>query len=234
MDAGPAQAGLPRAGAGALSDAEVVARVLAGDVGWFELIMRRYNRRLFRVARSVLGNDSDAEDAVQEAYLRAFEHLPQFQGRATFATWLTRIALYTALGTRRKRKRMSPLEPDAADPAAEPIASPARRADEVAGNHELGSVLGEAIERLPTDLRTVFVLRVVEDLDTLETAQCLELTEANVKVRLHRARAQLRQDIDDRIGVEARRLYQFDGGRCDRLVAAVLRRIGGAAGCGFA
>lgn len=215
-------------GAGALSDDEVVRRVLAGDAASFELIMRRYNQRLFRIARGILGDDSAAEDAVQEAYLHAFEHLAQFEGRASFATWLTRIAVYAALAFRREWNRMTPLDPhaaDARDAAERQPRSHARPADEVAGNRELGGVLAEAIDRLPADLRVVFMLRVVEALDTRETAECLELSESNVKVRLHRARAQLQRAIDDRIGVEARRLYQFDGDRCDRLVAAVMRRL---------
>ena len=208
-----------------LSDEDVVSRVLAGDVAAFEILMRRYNQRIFRVARSVVGDDDEAEDVVQDAYFRAFEHLNQFAGRASFATWLTRIALYEALARRRRRQRMQVV--DWSDPRhSTKVPTMANSSPEHAtAVKELGGVLTAAVDELPDDLRTVFALRMIEGLDTNETADCLELTEANVKVRLHRAKLLLRERIDERVGAGIRQLYGFGGERCDRIVRKVLARL---------
>lgn len=218
--------GLPREGPGCeTSDKAVVRRVLDGDIAAFELIMRRYNQRLFRVARGIVGDDATAEDVVQEAYLRAFEKLETFESRSSFATWLTKIAVYQALADRRDSQRASRMDEQALQEADARMKFQTDQPLEHASNHELGRVLGDAIDQLPDDLRVVFVMRMVEALDTNETARCLDLTESNVKVRLHRARCLLRDQVDRQIGVEARKLYQFDGRRCDRLVRAVLDRL---------
>jgi RNA polymerase sigma-70 factor (ECF subfamily) len=207
-----------------LSDEEVVARVLAGDVSLFEILMRRYNQRLFRVARSILADDAEAEDVTQEAYMRAFRELAAFRGEALFSTWLTRIACHEALARARKRRRLVGLAPDASgeppDPPSEDF-GPEREME----NRELQNVLRKAVEALPEPLRTVFCLRDIEGLSTEETADALGLSTENVRVRLHRARRSLRQTLDDRIGREVRRLYLFDGPRCDRIVAGVFARI---------
>lgn len=210
---------------GQLTDDEVVARVLNGDLGSFEWIMRRYNQRLFRLARSVMGDDGEAEDVVQETYVRAFEHLGQFAGTAAFSTWLTKIALHAALARRDQRRRLRAV--DVTDPEnQEMLASPTdREADHAASTRELGVILTQAVDELPDDLRTVFALRMIEGLGTKETADCLELTASNVKVRLHRARSLLRERIDAKIGIGVRQLYQFGGERCNRIVHAVLVRL---------
>ena len=212
-------AGMPAAEP--LSDEAVVARVLGGDVASFELIVRRYNQRLFRVARSIVGEDAEAEDIVQEAYVNAYQHLTQFEGRAPFSTWLTRIAVYEASARRRKRQQLRLVTSGDVEIESMEARPVNRDAAEVASQRELGRVLAAAIEALPPELRLVFSLRLVERLSTQETADCLELTPANVKVRLHRARLLLRSWIDQRIGKETRDLYAFDGARCDRIVAAV-------------
>ena len=222
--AGPAPAPPP-----GIPDDEVVRRVLGGDLASFELIMRRYNQRLFRVARSILNDEDEAQDVLQETYIRAFEHLGEFEGRAKFSTWLTRIAVYEASARRRKRRRLRLIDTDMDTDAQEGLQMfpdrPNQSGEGEASTRELGQVLVDAVDALPDELRAVFVIRVVEGLDTDQAAQCLELTESNVKVRLHRARTLLRTSIDRKIGEEARRLYQFDGARCDRLVAAVLNRL---------
>lgn len=210
---------------GAATDEAIVGRVLDGDIAAFELIMRRYNQRLFRVVRGIVPGDAAAEDVVQEAYLRAFEKLATFQGRSSFATWLTRIAVYQALADRRVSKRAAPMDEQALQEAGARMRFNPDQPPEHASNHELGRVLAVAIDQLPDDLRVVFMMRMVEELDTHETARCLDLSESNVKVRLHRARSLLQEQIDRQIGVEARKLYQFDGRRCDRLVRAVLSRL---------
>ena len=216
----------PAAAPTVLSDEEVVKRVLAGDVSLFEILMRRYNQRLFRVARGILADDAEAEDVMQEAYMRAFRELATFRGEALFSTWLTRIACHEALARARKRRRLVPIaggdggggEPP--DPPSEAI-GPERELE----NRELQAVLREAVEVLPDPLRAVFCLREIEDLSTEETADALGLTAENVRVRLHRAKRSLRQTLDARIGREVRRLYLFDGPRCDRIVETVFARL---------
>lgn len=210
-----------------LSDDEVIARIRAGDTPLYELLMRRHNQRLFRAIRSVIASDADAEDVLQEAWVRAFEHLDQFAGEAAFATWVTKIALYEAFGRLRKGKRFTALENDDGEIMAE-----ARRGmtntddpEKQVMRAELGQALQSAVDRLPEAYRSVFVLREVERLSTLETAQCLSLSEEAVKTRLHRSRAMLRQDLETWMGPALSDAYAFMGHRCDRVVAAVMERI---------
>ncbi len=210
-----------------LSDEEVVARVRAGETRLYEVLMRRYNQRLFRAIRSVTGSESDAEDVLQEAWVRAFEHLDQFAGRAAFSTWVTKIALYEAFGRARKHKRFTALESDDGEVMAE-----ARRGltnaddpEKLALRGELGHALETAVDRLPEGYRSVFVLREVEHLSTVETAECLSLSEVTVKTRLHRSRALLRKDLQSMMGPALAEAYSFLGQRCDRMVAAVMARI---------
>lgn len=212
---------------GTASDEAIVERVLAGDQGLLEILMRRHNRRLYRVARAVLGDDAEAEDVTQEAWVRAFEHLDQFARRASFATWVTKIALYEAYARARRRGRV--VEMDAMDePEREAIVreEPEETVQEqrvLAG--EARQVLEAEISALAPDYRTVVMLRDVQGLDTAETADVLGISAAAVKVRLHRARAMLRKGLTHRFGAAARSAFAFDGGRCDRVVAAVLARL---------
>jgi RNA polymerase sigma-70 factor (ECF subfamily) len=165
------------------------------------------------------------EDAVQQAYVRAFQNLSQFTGNARFSTWLSKIAINEALARQRRRQSMHVV--DFSDPknvSLEPRMEDQQPEDRACLD-ELGAVLTRAIDELPEELRTVFTLRVIEETDTEETAECLGLSEANVKVRLHRARALLREKIDKRIGIGVRKVYQFDGERCDRIVRSVLERL---------
>ena len=208
-----------------LSDEAIVDRVRAGDLAGFELIMRRYNQRIFRVVRSILGNEDEAEDVVQDAYVRAYEHLAQFEGRAKFATWLTKIAVHEASLRRRRSRRLRVVDLHGPETQRMSPISESRDAESEASRGELGDLLRQAIETLPAELRLVFTLRLVEGLSTDEAAECLSLSPANVKVRLHRARSLLRDRIDQRIGAEVRQLYQFAGERCDRIVQGVLTRL---------
>jgi RNA polymerase sigma-70 factor, ECF subfamily len=209
-------------------DLEVVDRVRAGETGLYELLMRRYNQRLYRTIRSVVTDETEAEDVLQESWVRAYEHLSQFSGQAHFATWVTRIAFYEALARNRKSKRWTPLENQAGEimPEANRTLTTSATPETQAMQGQLGQMLQAAVDALPEAYRSVFVLREVEQLSTSETAECLGLSEEAVKTRLHRSRALLRRDLENRIGPAIAEAYAFLGVRCDRTVVRVLERIG--------
>jgi len=210
-----------------LSDEEVVTRVLAGETGMFEIIMRRHNQRLYRVARAILRNDGEAEDVMQDAYVRAYEHLDQFAGRAKFATWLTRIAVHEALARQLRGNRYQELE-TMSEREGDPMdrfASLAPDPEQQASNSEVRRLLEEAVEKLPDAYRTIFILRDVEDVSTTDAAEVLEITQDNVKVRLHRARALLRKSLYARAGMEIKEAFNFHAVRCDQVVKNVFERI---------
>jgi len=221
-----ARAEIVPARASGLSDEEVVARVRRGETALFEVIMRRYNQRLYRAARAILRDDGEAEDVVQEAYVRAFTHLGQFAGRAAFATWLTRIAVHEALARARRRGLLRPLGDEGTEGDDMTAFRSAADVEKEAAGRELGRMLEAAIEALPDPFRAVFVLREIEEMSTAETAAVLELREETVKTRLHRARALLRRALYAGTREAAREVFQFGFARCDRVVAAVLERIG--------
>jgi RNA polymerase sigma-70 factor (ECF subfamily) len=207
----------------ALSDAEVVRRVLGGEAALFEVLMRRHNQRVFRAIRSVLRDDAESEDAAQQAWLQAWAHLAQFQGAAAFSTWLTRIALHEALARAGRGARTSPIDELSEEDDA--MRSPTPDPEDRAAERELGRLLEEEVDQLGPLYRTVFVLREVEGMSTAETAEALALSEEAVKVRLHRARLALRDRLSARAGTAARSAFGFQGWRCDRMVAAVMGRI---------
>jgi RNA polymerase sigma-70 factor (ECF subfamily) len=208
----------------ALSDEEVIERVKTGDVALFEVLMRRHNQRVYRVVRGVLRDEAEAEDAMQQAYVAAFEHLHQFAGDARFSTWLARIALNEALGRRRRQGRFVDIEGLGEDEQVmvdEREPGPEQRAQA----HELRQLLESAVDGLPDRYRVTFMLRDVEEMDTAEAAAMLGVSEDVVKTRLHRARQMLRDRIYDRVGAGAAGAFTFQAPRCDRVVAAVLQRI---------
>ena len=210
------------------ADEEIVRRVLDGDLVLFEMLMRRHNQRLYRSIRSILRDDSESEDVMQEAYVRAYEHLGQFEGRAQFSTWLTRIAVNEALKRVTARGRLDPLDEEQYEgekgimPAFQSN-SPTPEAN--ASCSELKSLLEEAILSLPLPYRTVIVLRDVEEMSTAETARVLSLTDTNVKVRLHRAHELLRGELFARAGASSSQAFGFHATRCDRIVRAVFERL---------
>src|SRR5262245_5170757 len=208
-------------------DQEVVDRVRSGEIDLFEVLMRRYNQKLYRAARSVFPNDpSEAEDVVQDAWVRAFEHLGQFEGRAQVSTWLVRITLHEAWARARRRRRQGPLEDPTREEAPMQPAMTGSDPEKNAAAVEMRAILEDAVASLPETYRTVFVLRSIEDMTTEETAECLELSTDVVKTRLHRARGLLRRELLARAGASTAALYAFAGERCDRIVANVLARIG--------
>ena len=210
-----------------LSDEEVVARVLAGETAMFEVVMRRHNQRLYSVARAILRNDGEAEDVMQDAYVRAYEHLNQFAGRAKFSTWLTRIAVHEALARQRRGNRYQELKPMSereGDPM-DRFASLSPNPEQQASNSEIRRLLEEAVDSLPDSYRIVFMLRDLEEMSTTDAADVLEITEENVKVRLHRARALLRKSLYARAGMQKNEAFNFHAIRCDRVVKNVFERI---------
>ncbi len=210
-----------------LADEEVVAQVRAGNAALFEILMRRHNQRVYRAARAILGNDTEAEDVMQEAYVRAFTHLDQFENRAKFSTWLTKIAVYEALARVRKSKRWESLDNEAETDVRvrpEPMSN-ARNPEEQMFGAQMKTLLETSLDALPDKYRTVFVLREIEEMSTTETAEALGITEEAVKTRLYRARAMLQTDLYSRVGSTTPDAFEFHLSRCDRVVNAVLARI---------
>lgn len=207
------------------SDEDVVSRVLAGDAALYEILMRRYNQRLYRAVISILKDSADAEDVMQEAYVRAYQHLSSWERRAKFSTWLTRIAVHEALARAERERRY--VEMDSAEDGGEP-ALPAKglSPEEQVSEHEMHRLLETVVLALPQAYRSVLMMRDIEEMTTAEVASVLGLSEENVKVRLFRARAMARKRLFTMTGAASTKAFEFGAARCDRMVAAVLQRIG--------
>jgi RNA polymerase sigma-70 factor, ECF subfamily len=201
------------------SDESIVQRVTAGEPALFEVLVRRNNQRLFRAARAILSNDDEAQDVMQEAYVRAFASLSTFRGEARFSTWLTRICVNEALARRRKSRTTEPLE------EAKDLAMQQTTPEQDATGAELAAWLERALDAVPDAYRIVFMLRTVEDMSVAETATCLSIPEDTVKTRLFRARALLRRELLDHAESKREGIHTFLGERCHRITAMVMRRI---------
>jgi RNA polymerase sigma-70 factor (ECF subfamily) len=204
----------------------VIDQVKAGNTALYELIMRRYNQRLYRVALSILRDSAEAEDVIQDAYVRAYQYLDQFAGHAAFSTWLTRIAIHEALRRLQLRKRNQQISEFEADEeefmnVTEPSLDPEQRTSML----ELGQLLEEAVLELPGQYRSVIMLRDIEELSTAETAAALNLTEENVKIRLHRGRGMMRNRLYARVGSQGKAAFPFMGSRCDQVVKEVFSQL---------
>ena len=208
-------------------DSVLIEQVLAGQTALFELLMRRYNERVYRAARSIVRDEQEAEDVMQQAYVNAFTHLRQFNGSAQFSTWLTRIAINEALARVRRRGRFEAFDEEFSSVEPFMTHSPAANPERQAFSQELRGLLEAAIDTLPNGMREVFVLRDVEGLSTLEVAGCLDVSEDVVKTRLSRGRAQLRRFLMEQTGVTAPEVFRFYRPRCDRVVARVLATLDG-------
>jgi RNA polymerase sigma-70 factor (ECF subfamily) len=204
------------------TDAEVVERILDGEPSLFAVLVRRHNQRLFRIVRAILRDDSEAEDVVQQAHVTAYRQLAQFRGDASYATWLSKIAVNDAYGRIRARKRNVVVSLD--DAGGDAIMSRSTTPEDDAYHRELGGLLERHIDELPDNLRVVFVMRDVQELDTAETASTLGLSEAAVRVRLHRARTALQARLT-RALESAHVAFRFDGARCDRITHDVLATL---------
>lgn len=214
-----------------IDDVALASRVLAGDGAALELVMRRHNQRLYRVARAMLRDSAEAEDALQDAYLAAFQSMGNFRGEASLATWLSRVVVNQCLGRMRRQARRDNIVPivsmggaEEQEQAAMP-AEPSESPDNALMRAELRAVLERKLDELPEAFRTVFVLRCVEELSVEETAQVLNIPEATVRSRHFRARGMLRESLAQDIDVAERDVFAFDGVKCDRIVAGVLRRL---------
>jgi RNA polymerase sigma-70 factor (ECF subfamily) len=210
----------------AASEMQLVSRALAREGNAFRTIMKTHNQRLYRIARGVVRNDAEAEDIVQEAYVRAFAHLDAFRGDSSLATWLSRIVINEALGRLRKRRRTVAMP---ANPQAEIIQFPLNPSDDperTMAQRQILDLVERATDSLPDVYRSVFVARVIEGLSIEETADLLGVRPETVKTRLHRARALVRKALDDQIGPVLLDAFPFAGRRCDRLTSAVMQRLG--------
>ncbi|HEY1261454.1 MAG TPA: RNA polymerase sigma factor [Stellaceae bacterium] len=217
---------LPRGG----PDAELVASLRAGHAPAFAALMRSNNRRLYRLARGVVGDDWEAEEVVQEGYLRAFTHLDSFRGGSSLATWLARIVLNEALGRLRRRRPTVDFD-ETAEIAADPENAPASLRDEACperatARREVGRAIERAVDQLPASFRAVFIMRAIEQMSVEETALCLGIPAETVKTRLHRANKLLRRALSAEFGAILDHAFPFLGARCDRMVAGVLERLG--------
>jgi RNA polymerase sigma-70 factor (ECF subfamily) len=208
-----------------LSDEQVVTRVLAGQTALFEVLMRRHNERIYRTARAILRDEHEAEDVMQQAYVNAYSHLRQFDGRSKFSTWLTRIAVHEALARARRRGRYMTMDGDESSVVEVSMLDAAPDPERLAISRELGGLVESAVDRLPDGTREVFMLRQVEGMSTEEVADALNVSEAVVKTRLSRARGAIRRELYEHAGLAASNTFRFLRPRCDRVVAAVLTRI---------
>ncbi|TMK47002.1 MAG: RNA polymerase sigma factor [Alphaproteobacteria bacterium] len=223
------QAQAPQITAAAGGDAELVRRALGRDEAAVRAIITANNRKLYRLARGILRNDGEAEDVVQETYVRAFTHLEDFRGDSSLATWLARIAMNEALGRLRRRRpgvEWSSLPEGALE--AQIIQFPLVSTDpeKSMAQREIQRVVEQAIDELPEGFRLVFITRVIEGMNVEETAEILGLKPETVKTRLHRARNLLRDNVEKKIGPLIMEAFPFAGKRCERLTETVLRRLG--------
>lgn len=213
-------------------DAALARRVQAGDAAAFELLMRRHNRRLYRLARSMLRDAAEAEDALQDAYLCAYQSIAAYRGEASLATWLSRVVANQCLARLRRQARRDNIVPmvslggsDEEEGHPMPADTITESPDRALVRAELRAVLERKLDELPEAFRTVFVLRCVEELSVEETARCLDIPEATVRSRHFRARSLLRESLAQDIDLAERDVFSFDGARCDRIVQRVLERL---------
>lgn len=207
-----------------LKDEELISRILEGEIDLFEVILRRYNQKLYRIVRSYLSEEEQIREVVHTAYIKAYEHLDQYRGEAKFSTWLVRITINEALTHLNKRKHLADSDitrlhengnhrdlVDRDDPEQRAV-----RAD-------LKRLLEDAIETLPPKYRSVFIMREIEQMSTRETAVCLDISRTNVKVRLYRAKSLLRKELEKK--VLDTEIFDFRGARCDRMVSVVMNDV---------
>jgi RNA polymerase sigma-70 factor, ECF subfamily len=213
------------------AEAELIRLALRNDPAAIRSIVQQHNRRLYRVARSILHNDTEAEDALQNAYLRAFSALAGFRGESSLSTWLTRIVANEALQVRRRQATNSTLGEDALPRGADiiPFPTAAQQSDDperTMAQREICRLVERAIDGLPLEFRTVLVARAIEGMSVEDAAESLGIKPETVKTRLHRARLLLKDAIAEHTGPLLNDVFPFEGERCERMTAAVLRKLG--------
>ena len=223
-----AQHGLKQAAPPVSADAELAGRALARDAGAFRAIMQKHNRRLYRIARSILRNNTEAEDAVQDAYVSAFTHLASYRGESTLATWLSRIVMNEALGQLRRRRPTVDLAAvrSEAEIIQFPLSTPSDDPERTMAQRQILQLVEQATDNLPEVFRLVFVTRVIEGMSVEETSELLGIKPETVKTRLHRARQLVRDQLDKQIGPVLMHAFPFAGRRCERMTEAVMIRLG--------
>jgi RNA polymerase sigma-70 factor (ECF subfamily) len=207
-----------------MTDEDIVIDVLKGETRLFEHLMRRNNRRVYRAARAILRDDREAEDVMQDAYVRAYAHLREFDGRARFSTWVSRIAVHEALARARRSRRHESLDSLSEEQVMSRTIE--RTPEQSTSDGEMRDVLERAIGALPDEFRVVFVLRAVEEMSGVETAACLGIPEDTVKTRLYRARSRLQEILLAELEPKVTGTFDFAAPRCDRVVSGVLGRLG--------
>lgn len=211
-----------------IDDEEIIARVMRGEKNAYELIMRKYNQRLFRITRTYLTDEDEIEDVIQEAYVKAYEQLPRFEKRSAFSTWLIRIVINEALARLKRQKRYAANVDNFEDESGgiHMLSAQLTNGTTPMGNlmnAELKEILEKAVDGLPDKYRTVFLMREIEGMNVADTGKALDISQVNVKVRLNRAKVMLRESISE--FYHDIDIYRFDLVRCDRIVQNVLRRI---------
>jgi RNA polymerase sigma-70 factor, ECF subfamily len=215
-----------------LSDSALISRIVSGDTCAFELVMRRYNRALYRTARSIVKDDAEAEDTLQDAYMQAYQSLARFRSESRLLTWLTRIVVNEAVARLRKSARRAEVISldggmDYEQPAAEAAMSigQSESPDSAAMRAETRRLLERKIDELPEAFRTVFVLRALEEMTVEEVSAVLGIPEATVRTRYFRSRSMLREALSRELDFTLEEAFSFDGERCDRIVAGVMKRV---------
>lgn len=204
-----------------MEEEELIDKIKNGEKDLYSVIIQKYNQRLYRIARSIVKEEAELEDILQDTYLKAYVNLSQFRKEAKFSTWLIRILLNNAYATINKSKRYSSSLPEELNEPSDAHESP----DFDLNNKELKAILEGAIDKLPENLRSVYIMREVEHLSVHETSQCLEISEENVKTRLHRAKAILKDELYKRSKGDIE-LFRFGDQRCEKVMIAVMLQIG--------
>ena len=207
-----------------MSEEQIIEKIKKGDKQLYEQIVRKYNQRLYRVARAIIRNESDIEDVIQDTYLKAYLALAKFENRSQFSTWITRILINNANERLRKRDRETTVDNFVEMQEKFESSSEKESPHFTVSNNELKKVLEEAIDSLPENLRTVYMLREVEGMSVAETSECLGLSEENVKTRLHRAKAFLKDELYRRTQGDID-VFRFGFERCDQMVVRVMLQL---------
>lgn len=206
-----------------LSDDEIIKEILNGRKSLFEVIMRRYNQRLFRIQRGYIDDESSVQDTLQTTFVKVYENLDTFKGNSAFSTWLIRIAINEAFLYLKRRKSHSNLHLYADDDEESEGYSSYSNPEELLIEQDMSTILEKAIDTLPEKYRIVYMMREVEEMSTIEVAEALELTESNVKIRLMRAKEMLRDTLESRF--KDTEIFEFLGERCDSIVQNVMMKI---------